>query len=222
MRNELNVPALGKPIQNNVLVEVTDIFDEFKTAAGIHVVNAAHEDAWADSKEYKISNFFIRHGRVVSTPDKIVPDSFDFIPEIEIQEGDVVYWNIIAFKGSQPLAYGNRKFLLVHYKELLLRVRNGQIKPINGNCVFSPVKEEHKFGVYTNVVDKTNKWVVHTLPDKLPVEMNPRFAASDIWEVGDTVYLKVNDKPFKLEGDFLKQFDEELYVAPVRMILCEA
>lgn len=221
MRNEITVSQIGRPIQNNVLIEVTDIFDEFTTSSGVVVVNAAHEEAWGDSAQYKISNFFIRHGKVVDIPDKIVPDSFDFIPEIEIMPGDEVYFNIIAFKDSQPIVFGDRKFLLVHYKEMYLRVRNGQITPINGYGVFTPVTEETKFGEYVSKKEVTDKWILRIKPDRYPIELNPRYHFDDIWSIGDRVMLKVLSRPFKVEGDFNKTLDKDLYCCPMRMIICE-
>jgi co-chaperonin GroES (HSP10) len=221
MRNELITSKIGKPLNNNVLIEVTDIFNEFVTKSGVIVFNAAHEDSWADSKEYKISNFFIRHGKVISIPDRLVPDSFDFETDIEVEPGDIVYFNIVAFKASQPLTMGDRKFLLVHYKELIVRVRNGQICPINGYGVFSPVKKESTFGIYTSVQDKTDKWILKIKPEKYPTELNDRYYFDDIWEIGDVVYLKVGDKPFKLEGELIKNLPEELYCCPMRMIIAE-
>lgn len=221
MRNELTTDKLGRPIQNKVLIEVTDIFNEFTTKSGVIVYNSAHEDSWGDSPGYKISNFFIRHGTVIYPPERLVPDSFDYETEIEVEPGDIVYFNIVAFKSSQALVMGERKFLLVHYKELILRVRNGKICPINGCGVFSPVKEETTFGVYTNVKDKTAKWELKIKPEKLPVELNPRYHFDDIWEVGDIVYLKVGDKPFQVEGDFNKELGE-IYCCPMRMIIADA
>ncbi len=223
MRNEIYTHKIGRPLRNQVLVEVEDIFNEAKTKAGVILYNSAHEEAWADSKEYKISNFFIRYGRVVSFPDKMIKDSFDFIPEIEIKKGDIVYWNIVSFQGSQPIVMDGRKFLLVHYKELLARIRGEEIKPINGNCLFTKVPEQHSFLEYTNVArDKTEVWVLAQKPDSLPQELNPRYHCDDVWEVGDKVYLKVWDKPFRLEGDLFKSLNEDLYAAPMRMILCQA
>lgn len=220
MRNEIAVSKIGRPIQNNVLIEVTDIFDEFTTKSGVVVFNAAHEDAWGDSAQYKISNFFIRHGTVVRIPDRIVPDSFDFVPEIEIEPGDEVYFNIVAFKDSTPIVMDERKFMLVHYKEMYMSVRNGMIKPLNGYGVFSPVKSTIKFGHFESEKKVTNHWILRIKPHTYPAELNPRYHFDDIWEIGDKVMLKVLDKPFKVEGDFNRTLEEELYCCPMRMIMC--
>jgi len=221
MRNELFTNKLGRPANNKVLVEVTDIFDSIITKLGIELPNMALEETWGDSPGYSFSEFIIRYGRVVSVPAFITHGSFDYETENELQEGDIVYWNIVAFRDSQPLVKGDRKYLLVDYHEIMLRIRNEVITPINGYCLFTAISEEHKYREFTNIINKTEKWKIWKKPEKLNKELNPRFWIEDIWEVGETVYLQVMDKPFKIEGDIVKNLPEELYAAPYRMILCE-
>ena len=100
--------------------------------------------------------------------------------------------------------------------------KNEQIVPINGFALFTAVASEQTFGVFTLTKSITEKWKLHTKPLSQPKELNPRYYHDDIWALGDVVLLKVADKPFKLEGKFVSNLPEEVYAAPMRMILCEA
>lgn len=220
MRNELFSDKIGIPTNNKVLVEVTDTFDSIITKLGIELPNMSHEDSWGDSPGYSFSEFIIRYGRVKATPRLITSGSFDYETNNELKINDIIYWNIVAFRDSQPIVVDNKKYLLVDYHEIILRVRDEAITPINGNCLFTPVQEEHTYGEYTHIVQKTKKWIIWRKPEQLNKELNPRYYVDDIWEAGDEVYLQVMDKPFKIEGDIVKNLPVELYAAPLRMILC--
>ena len=221
MRNELITQIIGRPVRNKVLVEVTDIFNGIQRESGIYLPNHAHEEAWGRSPGFSLDEFFIRHGKVIAVPKIITHGTFDYETECELQEGDIAYWNISCFKDSQPVVMGDRKFLLVDYHEILIRVRDGVICPINGYALFTAIEEEERALVYT-VKKKKPKWTLYQKPEKLPVEHNPKYFYTDVFNAGDVVYLKVGDKPFKLEGEINKTLPIELYACPIRMILCEA
>jgi len=220
MRNELFTDKIGTPCNNKVLVEVSDIFDGFKTDSGLYLPNMAHEETWGDSPGYSFSEFVVRHGTVVGVPKIVTSGSFDYDTEIELQKGDIAYWNIATFRQHIPIVMDKRVFLLVDYHEILLRVRGEDITPINGNVLFAPVMDEHKYGLYTNVIGRTTKWKIVKMPEKLPTELNPRYYNDVDWQEGETVMLSVLDKPFKIEGDILKSLPEKLYACPARMIMC--
>lgn len=219
MRNEITTEKLGRPVYNRVLVQVIDTFNEFKTKAGVAVVNAAHDEAWADSEQASITEFIPRHGIVHSLPKRITKGSFDYDTELEIEPGDIVYWNSISFKESIPLVYGKKKFLLVDYHELLLRIRYDKITPINGFALLRAVEKEEKVLSYTVQRNVTERWEIAYMPEKVNVELNKWNEFDNVWEVGDIVYLAVIDKPFKIEGFMNRYMDEVLYAIPLRMIL---
>jgi hypothetical protein len=220
MRNELYTDKLGKPCNNKVLVQVEDIFEGITTESGIFLPNMSMEESKGDSPNYRLSEFAIRFGTVTDTPKVITSGSYDYNTECELQKSDIVYWNIISFLSHIPVSCDDKKYLLADYHDILFRIRNGVITPVNGNGLFSPVKEEHTYGCYTNIIEKTNKWKIEHLPEKRPVELNPNNYNDENWEVGDIVYLKIGDKPFKVEGDIIKNLPQELYGCPLRMCLC--
>lgn len=223
MRNEIYTDKLGRPVRNRVLVSIDDHFNEIKTKSGLILPNVSHNEASANSPGYSYSEFAVRFGTVVSIPKVITSGTFDYETKCEVEVGDIVYWNLISFASHIPLVCDEKKYLLVDYHEIILKVdKNEQIVPINGNALFTSVPSEQTFGVFTLTKSITEKWKVHTKPLSQPEELNPRYCHDDIWEIGDVVLLKVADKPYKLEGKFVANLPEELFAAPLRMILCEA
>lgn len=223
MRNEIFTDRIGRPVCNMVLVSVEDTFNEIKTDSGLILPNAAHADTWSRSPGYSFDEFAIRFGKVVSLPKVITAGSFDYETELEIEVGDTVYWNLMSFKNHIPVTCGDKKYLLVDYHEIIMKVdQKGQIEPLNGYCLFTPIAKEESFGVYKVTEEITEKWKIYQKPKSLNVELNPRYVFDDIWEVGDIVLLLVATHPFKIEGDLVKHLPVELFAAPLRMILCEA
>lgn len=220
MRNEVYTDYLGKPLNNHVLVEVEDIFDKIITKSGIELPNMSHEESKGDSPNYSFREFAVRFGRVVNVPETISVGSFDYETECEVEKGDIVYWNYFSFLNHQPVVMGDRKFLLVDYHEILLKIRDDKLIPINGNALFTPVQEIFKFGEYESVVKKTNRWKIFALSEKEVKHLNPRHYTDTEWKIGDEVILAVGDMAFEIEGDIVRNLDEKLYAAPVRMILC--
>jgi co-chaperonin GroES (HSP10) len=222
MRNEIHTDKIGRPIRNKVLVEIEDTFEQITTKSGIVLPNLTDVETWADSRQYNISEFIPRQGKVVSLPEIITPGSFDYQTEAELQVNDVCYWNLVSFKSHIPIVCGEKKYLLVDYHEIICRVRDGVITPINGYCMLSPVSLETNALKFTRTEKITEKWKIHTMPEKMPTELNPRYFCDTKWEVGDVVYIKVYKSPFKLEGDIVRHLSEPLYAILVRMILAEA
>lgn len=223
MRNEIHSDKLGRPVRNRILVSIEDHFNKIVRESGIIIPNTTHDEATADSPGYSYSEFAIRFGTVVSVPEKITSGSFDYETTCEVEPGEIVYWNLISFASHIPLVCEGKKYLLVDYHEIIVKVdKNGQIVPINGYCIFTAIPSEITALAFTIKKNATEKWKIHTKPLSQPKELNPRYHHDDIWNVGDVVLLKVADKPFKLEGKFVANLPEELFAAPLRMILCEA
>lgn len=219
MRNEVFVDKIGRPIKNNVIVEVIDTFDGFKSKGGIDLINATDNDAWGDSDGFNITEFIVRYGTVVRTPNIISSGTFDYETELEIKEGDVVYWNSISFKEHIPLVVGDKKYLLVDYHEIVLRIRNEEITPINGFCLLLPVQKEIKFLAYSYNTVKSEEWILYKKPEKMVKELNPRYEFTDMWHEGETVMISIIDKPYQLEGWINKIMDKQLYACPLRFIM---
>ena len=219
MRNELHVEKLGKPVYNRILVSVIDTFDEFVSKGGVTLINSMAEGAWADSDIANITEYIMRHGVVVDLPDKVTSGSFDYDTDIEVKVGDIVYWNSISFKEHIPLVHEGKKYLLVDYHELLLRIRDDRITPVNGFALLRPIEKVATALAYTVVTPVTEQWEITHKPENLNWELSKHNKFYDIWEVGDIVHTMVRDMPFKLEGFINKVLKDQLYAVPLRMVL---
>ena len=220
MRGEVDIEKIGRPVCNKILIQVKDTFDEFKTPGGIDIINCVDKEAWADSPGFTISEFIIRYGKVVRVPFSVSKGSFDYETTLEVKPGDIVYMNSISFKEHTPLVCEGEKYLLVDYHEVIFRIRNGEITPVNGFCLFKAVPKETTVLQYTTRQNITERWLLTHKPDYLNKELNPRNEFIDIWEKNDIVHLLVRDKPFKIQGDINKSLKVEYFAAPLKMILC--
>ena len=221
MRNEILIDHLPRKMVNNkVLVGLKDTFEGFTSNGGIKLVNLTEEDSWGDSIEFNISEFVMRHGKVILTPEVITKGSFGYETENELVPGDTVFWNLISFQSHIPFVYKKSLYLMVDYHEILARKRNGELTPINGYALFTPVGETLQALSYVIQKKITDEWELCRLPDKNVEYENKNRTVADCWEVGDHVRLLVQASPYKLEGNIQKTLDKEYFACPVNFIIC--
>lgn len=221
MRNAIYIDSLPTGmVNNNVLVGVEDTFEGFQTKGGIHLVNLTEPDSWADSHQYNISEFVMRHGKVMLTPKSITRGSFTYDTDVELEVGDTIWWNLISFQNHIPLIYKKQLLLMVDYHEILARKRGDVITPINGMGLFTPVEKSRTALSYVVQTGFSDEWVLDTLPEKNVRYKDDRRSASTIWEVGDKVRLLVGGSPYKLEGTINKSLEKELYACPMNYVIC--
>ena len=221
MRGELRVDRLPtKMLNNRVMVGVEDTFEGFETQAGISLVNLTESDSWADSNQYNISEFVMRHGKVLLVPDVITKGSFNYETGVEIQPGDMVFWNLISFQDHIPLLFEKKLYLLVDYHEILARKRGDVITPVNGYGLFSSVAKEVSALQYKIRNNVSDEWILEALPDHNVIYNKHSRTPATCWKVGDKVRLLVMSSPFKLEGTIRKSLDKDLYACPINFIIC--
>jgi len=221
MRGEIRISSFPKSVINNkVLVGVVDTFDSFTTKGGIKLVNLTLEDSWGDSNEYNISEFVMRHGQVILAPDVVTKASFNYNTKVELLPGDKVFWNLVSFQGHIPLVYKKQLFLLVDYHEILARQRNGVLEPINGYGLFSPVPKTNQYLEYGIVEERSDEWILKTMPEQNVKYDKGSRTVSNCWSIGDHVRLLVHSSPFKLEGSINKSWNEDVYACPMNYIIC--
>jgi len=221
MRNQIYIDSLPTAMVNNkVLVGVEDTFEGFKTKGGIELVNLTEPDSWADSKQFNISEFVMRNGKVLLVPKVITKGSFTYNTDCELEIGDTVWWNLISFQNHVPLIYNRKLYLMVDYHEILARKRDGKITPINGMGLFTPVAKTSTALSYCVQTGFSDEWILDTLPQRPLRYKDDRRSVSDIWAVGDKVRLLVGGSPFKLEGTINKSLEKELYACPMNYVIC--
>lgn len=221
MRNELIVAKRPvRAVNNLVVVSVQDTFEGFRTRGGIELVNLTENDSWGDSGEYNISEFVMRYGTVEHVPEVISKGSYNYRTNVEVKRGDIVFWNLISFKDHIPIVVEKQLFLLVDYHELIARERDGEVTPLNGMGLFSPVELKQKIIAHTITAKLSDDWILEKLPDNKVVYDDHSRSDSDVWEVGDKVKLLVRQSPYKLEGTIRRRLEKELYACPIKYIIC--
>jgi hypothetical protein len=221
MRNQIYIDSLPTAMVNNkVLVGVEDTFEGFKTKGGIELVNLTEADSWADSPQFNISEFVMRHGKVLLVPNVISKGSFTYDTDVELKPGDTIWWNLISFQNHIPLIYNKKLFLMVDYHEILARKRDDKITPINGMGLFTPVTKSTTALSYCVQTGFSDEWILDALPERNVRYKDDRRSASDVWEVGDKVRLLVGGSPFKLEGTINTVLEKELYACPMNYVIC--
>lgn len=221
MRNEIPIDKLGIPVMNQVFIKIEDIEDSFKTKGGIIAKSDFVPEAWSDSEGHSVTTFIPRSGVVSAIPGIITAYGWDYDTECEIQVGDTVFWSIGSFESCSVLVCSGEKFLSINYHKLLIRVRDGEILPVNGNVLLTCVSKVHTALSYT-VTDKlSNLWDIYQMPEKIPVSRMPRRNGEIQWAVGDRVIILVNMSAIRIEGDINKILDKELYCVPWHFILCD-
>jgi len=219
MRNELIISKLGTPVMNHVLVSIVDNSTEFKTEGGIDVRSDYASDAWSDAKGFNISEFMPRSGVVVALPSVLSDYGYDYIPDMELQVGDTVFWNLMSCREMQILNLNGKLYGLVVYQELLIRVREDIILPINGQVLLSAVSKETKAMAYSVVKPFSDVWKIEMMPEQLPVSHIERRNCHVGWEKNDFVKILVNESPYRIEGQINKSLSSELFCVPEHMIL---
>lgn len=219
MRNEIQIEKLGRPVMNRVLVSIKDTSDEFQTKGGIDVRSAYNADCYADSLGFNVSEFLPRSGVVVTLPSVISDFKYDYMTENELQVGDTVFWNLMSCRDMLVMDCDGAKYGQPDYHEILVRVRDGVVTPINGNVLLSAVEKSIKALEYTVVKKSSDIWKIERLPEKMPVSHIERRNSEVDWSVGDRVKLLVNQSPYRIEGELNKILDAELFCVPEHMIL---
>lgn len=221
MRGELFIEDMPiRMVNNMVLVGVEDTFAGFTTKGGIKLVNLTEEETWGDSKEFTISEFVMRYGKVMQLPNVITKGTFNYNTGCELRVGDTVFWSLVSFSQHIPIVYKRNLMLMVDYHEILARKRDNFVVPINGYGIFSPIGEERILLSHRINNEVSDDWVLEVKPEvNVKYDDNAR-PVSDIWDVGDHVKLLVRHSPYKLEGTINTLLDKKLYACPMNYIIC--
>ena len=143
MRNIDLIDKEIQPLHSEVLIAIEDTFDIKTSKGGILMANAAHEEAEADSAGYTLSDWIIRYGTVARLPRMINKAGYDWKTELEIGEGDIVFWNISrAFRNPVLKTLDGNLYTLINYHEIHAKKKGEEITPVNGFCLFRNIKKE--------------------------------------------------------------------------------
>ena len=217
MRESIQIDSVPIPVHNNVIVKIDDTYKVKQRESGVFLMNAAHDEAEADSEGFTLSEFIIRSGIVVSMP-KILTKEYDWYPnEKEIQMFDRVFWPIVNFFNYRYLyTLDGELYIVVNYYDIHAKEVNGRPVPVNGFYLFKREKKEEVALQY--VAEKDSEWYsIVSKPERDVVYERETFNYDDIWNKGDRCMLNV--PPFQLEAKSSEEFNEPYYLAQKRHIL---
>lgn len=157
-REKTQLNALGdKPMVNNLVLIKIDVIpdDGHKLESGIITAGSKWDDA----------SHLARHGTVIRVPKRLVTrgqstheTAMMWKTIIEIKEGDTVFFGKMASANAPELQVNGDRYYLMPYYELIARVRNKKIYPLNGYCLVEPVMDKLRIeGLKLDFNDKQNK-----------------------------------------------------------------
>lgn len=149
-----------KMLNNNILVRIDQ-----KEGDGRKISKKA--DIIVAGAEWNEASNVVRYGTVVLMPNKLVyrnssnGDSdglMEWGTSIEVKEGDLVYFGIIASANAYRVEFNGDLYYLIPYSRVIARVREGIVTPINGYCLLKEVIEKTRVdGLVLEFGDKANK-----------------------------------------------------------------
>lgn len=210
----VNTDKLGTPPQGKILVEIDYDYYERTSQGGIVLPNAAHEEAECDSDGYTLSEWIIRHGKIVDIGETDTPD-YDWNFNGELAVGDVVYWSIVRFFDYPLIKCEKKYYLLMDLHEIILKVVDGKPVPVNGFYLFSNTPIKDGWGAYE--IERYNPWYKLEKMGEEVIYDHYEFNYTDLWEAGMDCLLLV--PPFKLEADTNRHLENDYFLAQKRHIL---
>ena len=204
----------GKVMNNHVLLKMDFVPDdntEFVTESGFKLILAGGE--WNEATRMP------RYGTVVRVPNRLYVRTeenkfgygMDWKTVCEVKEGDLVFIGKIASANAIVVMVGSDVYFLVSYGDLIVRVRDGEIYPLNGYVALGKVfKRTRSTSLELGFADKQDKkrGVIRYVgrPNDYYYGTNAKDAHV---EVGDEVVLHA-ELWTELEADTFRHLDEEL------------
>mgnify|MGYP005993009577 CR=1 FL=1 len=185
----------SRVLNNNVLVRIDfDPSEDVIRPSGIILSGQA-------GVKWQEASYVARYGVVVDIPDKLLvrPTSnfegaMSHTTSMELKKGDVVYFTKMGSANAPALNVDGITYFLINYSEIILRVRDEVITPINGYCIVEKVIEKATTVSKTLTVsigDKQNKrrGVVRFVGKKNKSYFGTDAIDADV-EVGDNVIFQ--------------------------------
>lgn len=195
---------------NHVLIELKHKVENERSDAGIYKFV---------STTVAQKNYMNMYGTIAKVPNKLHYDSsikkhynaMSWITDVEVKEGDVVWWVAHVGNTVDRYKYCGREFMLVHYELLILAKRGDELIPVNGNMLLEDVNYKDGFGEYKVEKKEKFKFVVRYLGKPNKGYFNKKHSDEIDVSVGDTVYASFGGgtEPPYLEGDLFRSLDKQ-------------
>ena len=199
-RKESEIDSMKLPPNGNmVIIEITERSKDKVTKGGIYV--GFNEDViYAEGDGSHAADVAEVWGVVHRAPASLYykekdNNSMPWETTVQIQEGDMVWFDYFESVNCDVLLYGDRVFYVIPYRDLYVAKRGKEIIPLNGYCLCEPIEVEHKSKFAVNIGDKYrhDRVVVRYL-----AEPNKRY------QPNDAIYGTYNNDDIGLvEGDIV-------------------
>lgn len=139
-----------KLLSNLVLVRVDNLLEDghvFKTESGLEIILAGGE--------YEETTRITRYGTVAKVPEhlwlrnKDNHNGMEWKTDMELEVGDLVYFGIMSSANAIEVHISacddptsHITYFLLDYREILMRIRKGVIRPLNGFVLMKKIMED--------------------------------------------------------------------------------
>jgi len=202
----------------------------YTTASGI-IIGVNVDAIYEHGVESHAADMTEVYGRVVRVPEilpysKNDPNGMSWNPEMEIEVGDYVWFNIIISRNCSEIVVGDRLYKVITYEDLIAAKKggiDGEIIPLNGNCLIEPIKEQSlsKFDILSSNKTDIHKGIARYVGKPVIEYQTPlNYDHKDV-QVGDLVTFDKNYVPYYLERKkIMAEFDDDnlYFVAQRRRI----
>ena len=185
VRESIKIDSFPKRVLSyNVIVEVDP--EPYTKLGKSNLLLGDIEDITTEKKRFNPAAHAVRHGvvRLVCEKKRMpVGKKKDGYVDIELQEGDLVWFSYYEGINAPLLEYKEKYFYILPYISLYVRKRGNEIYPLNGSILCTPKQIEEVNGIILGNAMPLNKAEVSFVG-----QMPSNVSESDVPPVGSDVY----------------------------------
>jgi hypothetical protein len=190
---------IGTPTNNYTLIEVEHfIYDSIELNGEVTLII---DNEWHPSK------YAVRKGVVRGVPSKLYSHlddvlGMDWVTDIEIQEGDDIWFSGMIAHNAQKIMCGDKRYILMHYEDLFVVKRGEKVIPLNGYIIMEPIESEIKALSFSkNEIDDSKAVIVHNGSDNesyriIVKQDDPYIEDGDIAILSGQAIIYLEQKPY--------------------------
>ena len=201
----------GKIPSNHIAVELLRLEKDAVTKGGIYA-GFLEDVTWQEDGESHPADVAAIVGRVVKLPDKLyyneedIHNSFPWDTDIDLEIGDLAWWNFIETLNTNEIQIGNRVIRFIPYQDVYAAKRKDkflvdQVIMLNGYVLLEPIPLARMSELDHLSQDKVynDRGIVRYIGKPNRAYVNKNYSDNPDIEVGQTAYLMPGYTPFLLE-----------------------
>ncbi len=201
----------GKIPSNHIAVELLRLEKDAVTKGGIYA-GFLEDVTWEKDGESHPADIASIIGRVVKLPEKLyyneedIHNSFPWDTDIELEVGDMAWWNFIETLNTNEIQIGNKVLRFIPYQDCYCAKRQDkllgeQVIMLNGYVLLEPIPLARLSELDHISQDKfyNDRGIVRYIGNANRAYVNKNYSDNPWIEVGQTAYLMPGYTPFFLE-----------------------